>query len=253
MKSLLVELLLHHRCISFVGAGGKTTLMDHMALEAVARGQQVIMTTTTKIYPFSGLLHIYEHKTNTLLQKIKAAQSQEGLLVVAHSYDADSGKAIGLTVKSLALIQEAFPEHIILVEADGAARKPLKAPQSTEPVLPLGATCCIGLMGLDAVGQCLDENVVHRSSLFTQRTGRVKGETIRADDLFLLAQHPQGLFQHVPDYAQRIVILNKLDIADNTIVQRFSDLVHEHKSTATWFAGSARLERFNQFYPHDAT
>ena len=42
--------LLRKKFISFVGAGGKTSLAEYLGRAAAAAGKRVVMTTTTKIW-----------------------------------------------------------------------------------------------------------------------------------------------------------------------------------------------------------
>ena len=66
----------------------------------------------------------------------------------------------------------------ILVEADGAKRKPIKAPADYEPVIPSSTTLVIGVIGLDALGKAIDEETIHRCELFCSLTGKKAGNTI---------------------------------------------------------------------------
>lgn len=67
----------------------------------------------------------------------------------------DVRKLDGVSPRMLAVLSAALPAALFLVEADGAARKPLKAPAAHEPVLPEPLDCCVAVVGLDSVGQPL--------------------------------------------------------------------------------------------------
>ena len=73
------------------------------------------------------------------------------------------------------MLSAALPAALFLVEADGAARKPLKAPAAHEPVLPEPLDCCVAVVGLDSVGQPLDDGHVHRSALVCAAAGQEPG------------------------------------------------------------------------------
>ena len=47
--------------------------------------------------------------------------------------------------------------NIVLVEADGAKRLPIKIPREGEPVIPENTDICIVCMGIDAVGKKISE------------------------------------------------------------------------------------------------
>src|SRR4029078_5661984 len=54
---------------------------------------------------------------------------------------------------------------LVLVEADGARARPLKVPAPHEPVIPASTTLVVVVCALDALGQPLDEDRVHRVAL----------------------------------------------------------------------------------------
>lgn len=99
----------------------------------------------------------------------------------------------------------------ILVECDGSKRKPIKAAAHYEPVVPDNTTRTIGVIGLDAVGQPIDEEHVHRAEIFADVVGRRLGELLDAPAVVELIVSPQGLFKGVPESSPRYVLLNKAD------------------------------------------
>ena len=79
-----------------------------------------------------------------------------------------------------------------LIEADGAAKRPVKAPASYasyEPVIPLSTTDLIGVIGIDALGLSLQEENVFRSQIFSRLTGLNLGEKMGIEALSLLICH----------------------------------------------------------------
>ena len=100
---------------------------------------------------------------------------------------------------------------LVLVEADGSKRLPVKAPAPWEPVVPEGTDLVVGVVGLDALGRPMDERTVHRPQLFAAVTGCAPGDPIAWGHLVALARHPEGLFKGVT--CRRVVLLNKVDEA----------------------------------------
>ena len=47
----------------------------------------------------------------------------------------------------------------IINEADGAARKPIKAPNATEPVIPTSTTLIVAVVGVDALNSPLSQEI----------------------------------------------------------------------------------------------
>lgn len=102
--------------------------------------------------------------------------------------------------------------RLFLVEADGAARKPLKAPAAHEPVLPEPLDCCVaggrsGQRGA-AVGRPGTCTVPH---WFAPAAGQEPGESGDARDAARLVEHPEGLFRNCPAGCRRLVFANKGD------------------------------------------
>ena len=130
----------------------------------------------------------------------------------------------------------ALPEALFLVEADGAARKPLKAPAAHEPVLPEPLGCCVAVVGLDSVGQPLDDGHVHRSALVCAAAGQEPGSPVTPATLACLVEHPEGLFRNCPAGCRRLVFANKGD--GPGALDAASEAAALSRSVA-WFAGSA--------------
>ncbi len=99
----------------------------------------------------------------------------------------------------------------ILVEADGSKRKPIKAPADYEPVIPSSTTAVIGVIGLDALGKPIDDDTVHRSSIFCSLTGSTAGDLLGPENIVKLIRADAGLFKNAPGAAEKIVLLNKAD------------------------------------------
>ncbi len=102
----------------------------------------------------------------------------------------------------------------ILVEADGAKRKPIKAPADYEPVIPKSTTAVIGVIGLDCLGKAVSEENIHRCGLFCACTGRKPGEMIDRESIIRLIMAENGLFKSAPAASRKIVLLNKADTAE---------------------------------------
>lgn len=204
-----------------MGAGGKTSLMFAMARELVATGHRVITTTSTKIFrptpdetPFLELTG----KGNGISQdRLDRLLDRYGHITLGDRLRADE-KVSGLSRAELAQLFECIGDIHVLVEADGASRKPLKAPRAHEPVIPDGTDLVVGVMGLEAVNQPFTEKRVFSMDEFQFVTGLPFGSLITPEALTRLAVHPQGLFKGAPLGAFRIPFLNKYDLpVDKTV------------------------------------
>ena len=99
-----------------IGGGGKTTLLRTLG-EELAGQHPVLLCTTTKILPFSDLPCA---RTAAELDELRRAHQ----LLCAGTDEPGTGK-LTAPETPMAVLAEQF--DYILVEADGAARRPLKA------------------------------------------------------------------------------------------------------------------------------
>ena len=200
--------------ISIVGGGGKTSLMFHLARQLAYSGKRVLTTTTTKILIPSA------EQTETLLISqdpqiiLRQAKAHEGAGVhisAASAYLPQAGKLNGFPPEAIRTFEHSGLFDWVVVEADGAARRPLKAPAGHEPVIPDNTTIVVALAGLEVLGRPLGEETVFRSVLAGELMQLSQGETITVSALARLLVHPAGAFKGAPAKARRFIFLNKAD------------------------------------------
>ncbi|MBT8358645.1 MAG: putative selenium-dependent hydroxylase accessory protein YqeC [Desulfobacterales bacterium] len=201
--------------VSFVGAGGKTSLMFSLARELSSAGETVLTTTTTKILvPTKDQSpHVFRSDSvDEVLEKSRAL-IKKNLHISAASkrIDPSLGKLKGFDPKVIDQIQEADVFRWILVEADGADRKPLKAPASHEPVIPNSSSLLIGIIGLKCIGKPLNEKWVFRHKLYSQITGLKVEEPVTEESVAVALNHKNGIIKNCPSHAEKIVFLNMAD------------------------------------------
>jgi len=208
--------------ISFVGAGGKSTLFNRLAEELLLKNKRIILTTTTKMFtwqlvPFIKKGKLVEgHDEETIRKYIKkyfSVESKTGRLAVIGEKIEDNGeeKVSGPSPDWLDKWWEDKLVDYFLIEADGASGRPVKAPAPHEPVIPLSTTDLIGVIGIDALGLSLQEENVFRSEIFSQLTGLKLGEKIGIEALSLLICHREGLFKGAPQDCRRHLFINKVE------------------------------------------
>lgn len=153
MAEFAKELNIRPGVTAIIGGGGKTTLMYRLARE-LSEGHSVIVATSTHIFP-----------PEDLPCALRAGQVS-GVLCVGTP--CENGK---LTAPAQSFEELAQLADYVLVEADGAARKPLKVHAAHEPVLPRNANQVICVVGASGIGKPVEE-VVHRPALFTALSGQ---------------------------------------------------------------------------------
>ena len=200
--------------ISLVGGGGKTTLMFALARELASDGKLVITTTTTKIFepsPTETPLLLMEADEEQMLAMLLRNLEKYRHITLA-SEKLPSGKLNGVSPEFVVKLAELNQVSYIVVEADGAARKPLKAPNPTEPVIPHNTSLVIAVVGIDAVGCRLTEENVFRPEIVSRLLGLPLGEVISAEAIASLITHPQGIIKGSPTQARIIPFINKVDL-----------------------------------------
>ena len=217
INSLKEALDIHPKeVISLVGAGGKTTLMFSLAQELTTHEKIVITTTTTKILPPSSsdtpYLFISQEEKEIVAFILKKA-STLGHITIASELLVGSGKLQGINPLLASRLIKLSPVNYIIVEADGASRRPLKAPDlSFEPVIPQHTSLVIPVIGIDALGCELKEEYVFRSEIAAKLTGLSLGETISPEAIVTLMFHPSGIIRGSPVNARIIPFINKMDL-----------------------------------------
>ncbi len=199
------------RVVALVGAGGKTSLMYSLAREMVSLGRRVVTTTTTKIFPprpdqSPGLVLLSEDVSRA---NLAAGLARHGHVTLGSSL-LKVGKVDGVSEETI--YDSLRYADSVLVEADGAAGRSVKAPEKWEPVIPGAAELVIPVVGLDCIGARVTEDLVFRLERFLAVTGLQPGETISPESIGLLLGHPEGGIRGVPERSRVVPFLNKVDL-----------------------------------------
>lgn len=198
--------------ISLVGAGGKTTLMFSLAKWMKDCGKTVLTTTTTKIFMpaiSQSPAAVVSEAPEVLLPEIERLLKLYGHVSAGAGYLKEHGKISGFTPEMIARIWQSGIADWIIVEADGAAGRPLKAPAPHEPVIPAVTSHLVAVAGLRAIGLPFDERHIFRTDRYAAVTGLSSGETITASSVAAALLHPEGIMNGAPAGVRRFVFLNK--------------------------------------------
>lgn len=200
--------------VALVGAGGKTSLMFALAEELKMLGKSVITTTTTKIWhreASKSPCTIYIDQENAWREGLEKGLRSHGHVFLGKGI-LDTGKIQGISPSLLDTIYQDPGMDYFIVEADGSAGHPVKAPDDHEPVIPGSATVVVAMMGIEAMGQPIGPETIFRMDIFNRLTGAGPGQVLTGDLLTGLFTAPEGIFKGAPDIAQRVVFINKTDI-----------------------------------------
>ena len=191
--------------VSLAGAGGKTTLIFRIAR---LTDKTSVVTTTTKV----GEDQIAAADIRITCGEFPP-QEPQGVIWVSPSLEPQKGKILGCALREFSMLaadcgKYHFP---LIIEADGAARRHIKAPGVHEPVIPPETNVCFYLAGLDILGKPVNEEFVHRPELFCRITGACFNEPVTADHIVRLFDHPEGGLKNMPPAALKAAYLTHAD------------------------------------------
>ena len=135
--------------VSLTGGGGKTTMMVGLATYLKSVGKKVLMTTTTKI--MSPAFHDY--KADLLFRDVSVLDyvPDKPCSVLYALGNEQTNKWRCPPIDNLRLLQGRY--DVIVNEADGSKRLPLKVHTQRDPVVPDFCTYTISVTGLWGIGK----------------------------------------------------------------------------------------------------
>jgi probable selenium-dependent hydroxylase accessory protein YqeC len=196
--------------ISFIGCGGKTSLMFRLA-EEIPLQYNVVITTTTKIFippPEKFPLVLLERGEQA--KRELSGHLRSGQRPIVGSWLLDNNKVKGITSEQVSMLKQSA--DYVLVEADGSRGLPLKGHSNYEPVIPRETTVLMVVVGADILGKTLDSRYVHRPEIVSRLTGREIGSIINAEMIAELIAHPEGMLREYPSDARVVLFINKIDL-----------------------------------------
>jgi probable selenium-dependent hydroxylase accessory protein YqeC len=148
------------------------------------------------------------------LERTAAALREHRHLTAAAGRIPASGKLRGLAAEQVDRLRAERVFDWIIVEADGAAGRPLKAPAAHEPVIPPSTGWLVGMAGLRAVGKPFTERWVFRPEAFARITGLKPGASITAEAVAMSLAHERGVLKGAPAACRCLAFLNQADEVD---------------------------------------
>jgi len=208
---MLIDLLSLPECplISIIGAGGKTTTMYTLAREMAVRGQRVLTTTTTHIFfPAKGQTDalIIADKPSALLNTVRSIPDRYRRITAAARVT-EAGKLAGLQPDQPYSLLAKTGVEAVIVEADGARGRLIKAPADHEPVIPPQSNVVLIVLSAAAINQPLSEAIAHRPERIAAMLGIALGEILTPERVARLLTSEQGSMKDIPEQAQIYALL----------------------------------------------
>lgn len=205
--------------LAVVGAGGKTTFIFQLAREFTARapsGTNVSVLVTTTTHLGTSQVSLADHHLVALPSKdleVFEAGLPPGVVLVTGAATADQ-RVSGVGTQVFSTLIELCKQHQapLLVEADGARQRSLKAPADHEPALPAGEPnldVVVVVAGMTGLEKALSPEWVHRPEIFSRLSGVAPGEVITAQALVRVLNHPEGGLKGIHPGTRRVALLNQ--------------------------------------------
>jgi probable selenium-dependent hydroxylase accessory protein YqeC len=226
-------------CIGILGGGGKTALLHALGNELAKTFQHVILSSLTK----AGISTAHEVH---LYPEFQDEENREQLLANNPLYimgEKESEiKFLGVNAAMLATLFRA--SDLTLFECDGARKKPIKAHQPYDPMIPHFATHAVIVVGADAVGAKIDGKRVHRPELFRELWDVNADFKLTPAFIAKVLTSQYGYLQKVPPDVEVIYLVNKADSYPEQALSLAQALSRLSKSAV--FFGSVEQGNFQQ-------
>jgi probable selenium-dependent hydroxylase accessory protein YqeC len=193
--------------------------MFALAREFVAAGKRVLVTTTTKIASDEATGPWPSFSAISATDIISQAGTAPVVIAYHHEQPSDQ-RLFGFEPTIIDEVKRQGTFDRILVEADGSARRPLKAPATHEPVVPATTDAVIAVAGLNGIDQPLTSEHLFRPEIWQSLTDDTAGQPITAAAIVQAYQHPDGLAKGCPSGAAKILYLNQADTPERLAAAR---------------------------------
>ncbi len=219
--------------ITFIGGGGKTSLMNTLGKEFAKQGYPTLLTTTTHIMkpdflPDESYIENenLEQLTNTFINLKKTSLPLAALgipekvisgSVKWHSPSLNFCKKIA-EFSSKFSTKNSDKSLKILCEGDGSKRLPIKLPKDGEPVFFPKTDTVIGVVGLSCLGKPIKETLFRYELLQDFISAKEKNiETVTTDFLYWLCLSEKGLHKNISSQ-KFCIIFNQADVLDEKML-----------------------------------
>ena len=207
MSALREALGISTGIVAAIGAGGKKSLLNAIAVETAGRLAWTGTVFTARPPRWTGVaVHVGEEE-----ELLARAREQHGPGRHAFLRPSDKpGRYAGLQPATVSRLHTQGRFDLTLVKADGARMRGLKCPRPGEPVLPEQASMVLVVLSARVIGQPLNAEVVHRP----ERVGAVleagPGTLIEPGHLATILTHPDGLLSGTEGLTV-VPVINQVD------------------------------------------
>ena len=235
--------------VSLVGAGGKTTVLYALMVELRRQGLSVVATSTTHMQmPTTATTMpplVVVGEEDNWLKTVKARLRRYGSVTVVKDRKRDD-KLSGVDPVMMDPLRSLA--DCVVIEADGARGRSLKAPASHEPVIPDETTLTVILVGLDVLGLELDADHVHRLEIVAGLSGAAPGMEVTG--AVIADAIVKGYLPKIPKGSRHTVFLNKAGDHRRRAAESIGErLVHQGVAEVVFGEAIKPTDRFYRMRP----
>ncbi len=193
MSALATALGMPRGIVCAVGAGGKKSLLYHLAAALPGR---IGLTATVQMAVFPADLDAARIVATSpeLEQSVPAAAATSRIVAYARS-SPKPDRLAGVPPELVEKLHERAEFDVTLVKADGARMRLMKAPKPDEPVLPTTTSMVVPIVSARVIGQPLSDKIAHRIDRISAVTDLQAGDIVGPDHLARLLTNPAGALQ----------------------------------------------------------
>ena len=206
----------HRSLVALVGGGGKTTLLFALGRSLPAR---TLLTTTTRMgRDRTGSFPCLVGPTD---REMADAFGRDDAVLAWRSID--ERKALGYAPAEVdRWFAAGLADHIV-VEADGARRRPFTAPAPWEPPIPAASTHVVACIGADALGYVIADRL-HRPLRVAAAAGCSPYQRLTPARAAAALTSPVGMTKNVPASARFVVAVAGADPGDPQVQELVVEL-----------------------------
>jgi probable selenium-dependent hydroxylase accessory protein YqeC len=215
-ESLLDLLEARSGIVCAVGAGGKKSLLQHLATTHPGRVALTATVFTTYFQERLGFAVVIDEDAQLPARVASLDPTQN----VAYACPGDKpGRRAGVSAATVERIHRECGFAATYVKADGARMRMIKAPADDEPALPSGCTTVVPILSARAIGEPLTSVIAHRVERIGQVTGLRENEVITAERVGRLLASPDGMMKAIGP--RRVVpVINMVDDDSREVLAR---------------------------------
>ena len=202
--------------VALVGGGGKTTLLFALGRNLPAR---TLLTTTTRMgRDRTGGFPCLVGPTQ---DDLASALDRDDAVLVWRT--TDERKALGFPPEEVDHWFAIGAADHIVVEADGARRRPFTAPAPWEPPIPSSSTHVVACIGADALGYVIADRV-HRPLRVAAAAGCSPYQRLTPERAAEALTSGVGMMKNVPESARFTVAVAGADRDDPQVTELVAEL-----------------------------